>query len=65
MSSNEKENFKMDEAEKENLSNSFKQIVSCAVEEKKEIPVSLSAIVREDETSKRSSSKFQTSGLPY
>ena len=38
MSSNENENFKMDEAEKENLSNSFKQIVSCAIEEKKEIP---------------------------
>lgn len=34
MSSNEK----MDEVEKENLSNSFKQIVSCAIEEKKEIP---------------------------
>ena len=31
-------NFKMDEAEKENLLNSFKQIVSCAIEEKKEIP---------------------------
>ena len=28
----------MDDAEKENLSNSFKQIVSCAIEEKKEIP---------------------------
>ncbi len=38
MSSNEKENPKMDEVEKENLSNSFKQIVSCAIEEKKEIP---------------------------
>jgi len=38
MSSNENENPKMDEAEKENLSNSFKQIVSCAIEEKKEIP---------------------------
>ena len=31
-------NLKMDDAEKENLSNSFKQIVSCAIEEKKEIP---------------------------
>jgi hypothetical protein len=29
---------KMDETEKENLSNSFKAIVSCAIEEKKEIP---------------------------
>ena len=38
MSSNENENPKMDEAEKENLSNSFKQIVSCAIDEKKEIP---------------------------
>jgi hypothetical protein len=38
MSSNENENLKMDEAEKENLSNSFKAIVSCAIEEKKEIP---------------------------
>ena len=38
MSSNEKENPKMNEAEKENLSNSFKQIVSCAIEEKKDIP---------------------------
>ncbi|MHA1474786.1 MAG: hypothetical protein ACTSPA_00785 [Promethearchaeota archaeon] len=38
MSSDEKENLKMDETEKENLSNSFKQIVSCAIEEKKEIP---------------------------
>jgi len=28
----------MDDAEKENLSDSFKQIVSCAIEEKKEIP---------------------------
>ena len=34
MSSNEK----MDEAEKVNLSNSFKDIVSCAIEEKKDIP---------------------------
>jgi len=38
MSSNENENPKMDEAEKENLSNSFKQIVACAIEEKKDIP---------------------------
>lgn len=38
MSSDEKENPKMDEVEKENLSNSFKQIVSYAILEKKEIP---------------------------
>ena len=38
MSSDEKENHKMDETEKENLTNSFKAIVSCAIEEKKEIP---------------------------
>ena len=38
MSSNEKENSQMDDAERENLSNSFKSIVSCAIEEKKEIP---------------------------
>ena len=38
MSSEEKEKPQMDEAEKENLSNSFKAIVSCAIEEKKEIP---------------------------
>ena len=31
-------NLKMDDAEKVNLSNSFKQIVSCAIDEKKEIP---------------------------
>jgi hypothetical protein len=37
MSSNEKIE-KMDEAEKVNLSNSFKDIVSCAIEEKKEVP---------------------------
>jgi len=38
MSSEKKKNPQMDDAEKENLSNSFKQIVSCAIEEKKEIP---------------------------
>ena len=38
MSSDEKEKPKMDEAEKVNLTNSFKQIVSCAIDEKKEIP---------------------------
>ena len=38
MSSDEKENPKMDDVEKEILLNSFKQIVSCAIEEKKEIP---------------------------
>ena len=38
MSSNEKEHPKMEQNEIENLSNSFKAIVSCAIEEKKEIP---------------------------
>ena len=38
MSSEENKNPQMDDAEKENLSNSFKAIVSGAIEEKKEIP---------------------------
>ena len=38
MSNEENKNPQMDEAEKENLSNSFISIVSCAIEEKKKIP---------------------------
>jgi len=38
MNSNEEKTPKMNESEKENLTNSFKAIVSCAIEEKKEIP---------------------------
>jgi len=38
MSSDEKENPKMDDVEKVNLANSFKQIMTCAINEKKEIP---------------------------